>query len=176
MKVLFVLSLAVNAIAQLFRRNHKANVCGHQTKKTGVMKSPDGAVSIMSMPLADNGHPDYCLACIGDMTIQCAWCDNQIAIGDPITLYLPRKGFDIPKHAVHYNGERYKSLVGCLSSNCAESGADLCGYWMPPGVVHRVPSPIELCLNGLDGKGPNALLVVDSHDYPASVSVHHTVE
>lgn len=173
MKVLFALSLAGNAVIHIFRHNHTANVCGHLTKQKGVMKSPDGSQSIMSMPLADNGHPNYCLECIGKMTIQCAWCDNRIAIGDPVTLYIPKKGFEIPKHAVHYSSEGgQESLVGCLGWNCAESSADLCGRWMPPGVVQRVPSPIELCLHGMDGKGPNVVFVGDTHNYPASVSLH----
>lgn len=168
--------MSLGALGDLFRKTHTANVCGHQTKQKGTMISPDGSKSIMSMPLADNGHPDYCLECIGEMTIQCAWCDNLIAVGDPITLYVPKQGFEVPKHAVRYNGDGHDSLVGCLGWNRAESGADLCGYWMPPGVVKRVPSPIELCLHGLDGKGPNVVIVGDTHNYPASVSLHRVGE
>jgi len=176
MNVLFVLSLAGHAIVQLLRKTYKANVCGHQTKKKGMMKLPDGEKNIMSMPLANNGNPDYCLDCIGRMTIQCAWCNNRIAIGDPVTLYMPKKDFAVPEHAVHYSEDGHDFLVGCLGWNCAESGADLGGRWMPPGVVQRVPSPIELCLHGLDGKGPNVVLVGDTHNYPASVSLRRVGE
>lgn len=120
----------------------------------------------MKMPLSDNERPDYCLECIGKMTIQCAWCDGPIYIGSPITLYTPKEGFVIPEHAIRHNENSREKLVGCMRRGCGEMVA-MCGYWMPPGEVARVPSPIELCLT--TGK---AVLVGDTDDYPGSVSLH----
>ncbi len=78
------------------------------------------------------------------MTIQCAWCGEPIFIGDPVTLYLPRyEDMEVPGHAVPYGKGAF---VGCLRWECAESGTDRVGFWYPPGIVYRVLSPIEQCL------------------------------
>ena len=77
------------------------------------------------------------------MAIRCAWCGKPIFIGDPVTLYSSaEKNFQIPEYAVRYSENPIK-LVGCMRWDCAETGADRCGFWLPPGVVHRVLSPIE---------------------------------
>ena len=134
MRVLFILQAVMVAASAPFRRIHTANICGHKTRKKGFMYNGK-STSIMEMPLASNGHPDYCLECIGKMSIRCAWCGEPITIGAPITLYLPNKELKVPNYAVKYGEGDEQALVGCLRWDCADTGADMCGQWMPPGVV-----------------------------------------
>lgn len=159
-----LLAAWITATAPL-RRTHTANVCGHKTKRYGFMQCL-GETSVMRMPLQDNGQPDYCLDCVGKMGIRCTWCGGLITIGSPVTLLVPLKSFAVPEYAVRHIENGVTSFVGCLSSRCADV-FDICGYWVPPGKVMRVPSPIELCL----GTG-DVVLVGDVSNYPASVSVH----
>jgi len=163
---------------------YTATKCGHRTKQTGNITA-FGRTIIISMPKNKKGSVDYCLECIGKMTIQCAWCRNPIFIGNPITLYSPgphgelffsseepsevqkerRDGdFIIPDHAIAYS-ENPPVLVGCLRMNCADTGADRAGFWMPgedgKGAVQRVPTVYELML-GTEGK--SMMLIGDTHD------------
>lgn len=171
-KLLFtVFTLLPQFFLSLLRRSYRANLCGHKTKLKGVITIP-GEKYVGEVDVSENGNPDYCLACIGKMNIQCAWCENRITIGDSVTLYLLREGFEAPEHAVHYSENGHDALVGCLGLNCAHSGADVQGVWLPPGMVQRVPSPIELCLHGKDGQGSCVVLVGDTNSYPGSVSLH----
>lgn len=158
--ILYYLQVCWLAVSHPFRKTYAANVCGHRTKKTGKVTSRGESYAI-SMPLSKNGSPDYCLDCIAKMSIGCAWCERSIHIGDPVTLYMPRETFKVPEHAVRYD-EDDRFLVGCLGWECAETGADHQGFWMPPGKVARVPSPIEtLMLGGDDSK---AVIVGDLSD------------
>jgi len=125
------------------------------------------STSIMEMPLASNGHPDYCLECIGKMSIRCAWCGEPITIGEPITLGFPSTEFKVPDYAVKHGDGKEQALVGCLRWDCADTLVMMCGQWMPPGIVKRVPSPLEIALQ--TGK---AVIVGDVRNYPASVSLH----
>lgn len=133
-----------------FRPTYTANVCGHKTEQKGFMHEFEN-ITIMQMPLAENGKPDYCLECIGNMSIKCAWCANPISIGSPITLYTPKDTFKVPDYAVAYTENGSKALVGCLGWDCARTGADMCGRWMPPGKVE--------------------VIVGNTHD-PSSISLH----
>ncbi len=154
-----------------FKHTYTANICNHKTKLEGPMS--DGKHTItMKMPLAENGNPDYCLKCIGEMSIKCAWCNNPITIGSPITLYTPKDDYDIPEYAVPYTENDSKALVGCLGWECAHSGADMCGRWMPPGKVERQPSPLELCMMANQGNEENMVIISDINNYPASASIH----
>lgn len=158
----------------LFRPTHTANTCGHRTKQNGEVISPQGEKCLMGMPLADNGHPDYCLDCIGKMGIRCAWCGGSINIGEPVTLYLPKDGVVLPElvlpdYAVKYEEEKCPTrFVGCLRWGCANTGADRQGFWMPPGVVKRVSSPIETLMSHMAKGGPGAgepmLIISDLSD------------
>ncbi len=151
-KIRFRLRVAWLAITYPFRKTYTASVCGHRTKKVGKITSR-GESRTMSMPLSENKKPEYCLACIAKMSIRCAWCENSIHIGHPVTLYIPDESYQVPEGAVRYD-EDEQCLVGCLGWNCAVSGADRQGFWMPPGKVLRVPSPIEMLMaNGMKGKG-----------------------
>lgn len=125
---------------------HVANVCGHATNQSGKVTNPFGEEGDLQMPLADNGHPDYCLECVAAMSVRCAWCGKSIDVGDPVTLYVPKESFVAPDYAVRHEEGGHVSLVGCLRWECASSGADRQGFWYPPGKVKRVPSPVELAL------------------------------
>ncbi|MEI6627472.1 MAG: hypothetical protein WCL61_02660 [bacterium] len=113
----------------------------------------------MAMPLSENGNPNYCLDCIAKMAIRCAWCGEAISIGSPVTLYTPKEDYKIPEYATRYQNNA-KSLVGCLRWNCADSGMDRQGFWMPPGKVKRVPSPLEMAL----ASGDQVVIVSDLSD------------
>lgn len=162
-KVLFVLEKIWVVLSYIFRTTHTANKCGHKTKKKGFIKDGDHT-TIMNMPLAENGHPDYCLDCISKMTIQCAWCENRITIGDPITLYTPNESYNVPDHAVPYTEGGSKALVGCLDWNCGDA-FDRAGFWLPgdggKGQVQRVPSILETILSNPEAK---AVVVNNTHD------------
>ena len=171
--------LWLNATRQL-RKTYIANACGHQTKKTGEVRA-NGARYILSLPLWKNGNPDYCIDCIANMSIKCAWCSHPIRVGDPITLYSPgprmdfisseepsevqrvraQDDFVVPDHAVVYCDDPLM-LVGCLRWDCADSGMDRQGFWFAPGKVHRVLSPIEMLLAG--GGDSRAVVVGDLSD------------
>ena len=121
-----------------------ASVCGHQTKLKDRVSAFGESRGYRLIP--HQGKVEYCHQCLAKMTIRCAWCGKPIFIGSPITLYSPSKPkeFAVPEYAVVYDANRLV-LVGCLRWECAETGADRMGFWVPPGVVERVLSPLELC-------------------------------
>lgn len=161
---------------------YAAQKCGHRTKRSGPV-SAFGRTITTKMPMNKNGSVDYCLDCIGKMAIRCAWCGDQIFIGNPITLYSPgpRTGFFsseepseaqrarkqddlvVPDGAVVYH-ENPLTLVGCLGWNCADTGADRAGFWLPDengkGRVHRVQTAYEAIL----GADEPSMIVGDTHD------------
>ncbi|MEK7500999.1 MAG: hypothetical protein AAB642_02630, partial [Patescibacteria group bacterium] len=101
---------------------------------------------------SDEGGPEFCFECIEAMAIRCAWCGKAIIIGDPITLLTPSETeFKIPEYAVVYNEEPLQ-LVGCLSWDCAPTGGARAGFWIPPGKVHRVVSPLEMVMGATGEK------------------------
>lgn len=143
---------------------YTATKCKHRTKRCGSI-SVLGHTIIMKIPKNESGAVNYCLNCIGKMTIQCAWCGDPIFIGEPITLYTPcDDDFQIPECAVIYN-KKPLQLVGCLGWNCAETGADRAGFWIPgengKGRVLRVPTACEVIMNA---KEPSCLIINDAHD------------
>jgi hypothetical protein len=162
--VLFALEMVWVFLTTIFRKTHTANICGHKTKRMGFVKGHERD-SILTMPLAENGRPDYCLDCIGKMAIKCAWCSCPISIGEPVTLYTPRDTFEVPDHAVPYTEGGSNALVGCLRWGCAMGGADRAGFWLPgedgKGRVRRVPTAIEILMGNPDAK---ALIVHNTHD------------
>lgn len=168
--VLFSVNKAWMYFSYLFRPTYTANKCRHKTKRKGLMNS-SGNTSIMSMPLAENGKPDYCLDCIGKMTIQCAWCENKITIGSPITLYTPKDSYEVPDHAVPYTEGDSGALVGCLGWECADTGGDRAGFWLPgedgKGYVQRVPTVFETIMGNPEA---SALIVNDTHDIAEAVN------
>lgn len=124
-----------------------ATTCGHMTKIKGKV-SAFGETTTITVPVED-GKTLYCHDCLGKMTIRCAWCENLIFIGFPITLYTPKdpNNFEVPKGA-HVHSQNPLTLVGCLSRDCADIGADRAGFWHPPGEVYRMLSPLEIAAQG----------------------------
>lgn len=123
-----------------------------------------GQTGTMQMPRNQDGSVNYCLECLSKMTIQCAWCGQPIFIGEPITLYSPRQDFQPPEYAVAYRTNPLQ-LVGCLRWNCAMTGADRAGFWLPGasgnGHVLRVPTPIEALFGAAQ---PSMVIVGDLGD------------
>lgn len=142
--------------------------CGHGTRRKGVI-SAFGERSILRMPKKTRWTVDYCLDCVAKMTIRCAWCPNLIFVGDPVTLYSPIAGNQIPEGATIYNEEN-RSVVGCLGWECANTGADRAGFWVPgengKGKVKRVISPFEQVFFG----NHDTLIVEDLGDTREAVS------
>ncbi|MBI1833507.1 MAG: hypothetical protein HYR90_01650 [Candidatus Andersenbacteria bacterium] len=120
--------------------------CGHTAKWKTVL-TIHGHSGVYA---PQSKKPDWCPECWAKAAIKCAWCGNTILPGDAITLYIPTKeDFQIPEHAVVYKREPQVQLVGCLGWDCAMSGADRAGFWVMPGKVQRVMSPMEkLMANG----------------------------
>jgi len=136
--------------------------CGHETKTKGKVTA-FGQTITTRMPVNEDGSVDYCLDCIGEMAICCAWCKEPIFIGDIITLYSPvdEDKFALPENAVIYNKERM-SVVGCGRITCADTGADYAGYWLPDengkGKVHRKPTIIEQSIEDLSKGGSGVII------------------
>ena len=131
----------------LLGTRHVCRKCGENTLRVIRFKVDNGR-QFMSQPKSGT----YCSKCIESMCIKCAWCEGSIMPGDPITLYGPinRKEFQVPEYAVVYRQEPLR-LVGCLRWNCADTGADRAGFWIPPGKVDRVLSPIEEVMTRMQG-------------------------
>ena len=152
------LSKLLLQLSRLDPRRYTATKCGHRTKRSGQV-SAFGHTMTTKMPRNRDGSVDYCIDCISKMAIQCSWCSHPIFVGDPVTLYTPSDDFQAPQHAVVYNSEPLQ-LVGCLGWNCADTGADRAGFWLPgengKGRVRRVPTAYEAILGA---KEPSILSV-----------------
>jgi hypothetical protein len=129
--------------------SHIATRCGHPTEVKGKVTAFD-RMTYTKMPVVAD-EVEYCLACIGGMAICCAWCGEVIFIGDPVTLYSAKRGFKSPEYAVRYGRHQF---IGCLSMDCAETGGDRSGFWIPgddgKGRVMRVLSPLEQAMMSND--------------------------
>lgn len=135
------------AYCWLLGRNYRCG-CGHTAKWKTVMTihSRKGVYKVPSK------NPDHCPRCWAKAAIKCAWCGGTILPGDAITLYAPTKSdFEVPEHAVVYKREPRLQLVGCLGWDCADTGADRAGFWVMPGRVQRVMSPLEEFVARSDG-------------------------
>jgi hypothetical protein len=132
--------------------DYTATKCGHHTEQYGSVSAFGHTITIQ-MSMNEYGSVDYCFDCISKMTIRCAWCGNPIFISDPVTLYTPYDDFKIPEYAV-INNEKPLQLVGCLRRNCADTGADRAGFWLPnpddKGYVHRVHASYAHILDASD--------------------------
>jgi hypothetical protein len=111
----------------------------------------------------ENGHPKYCLKCLAKMAIRCAWCGRAIFVGDPITLYAGTKRWrkvnifpQLSDPALEKKRDE-KMVVGCLRTDCAESGGDRAGFLEPEGKIYRVMTAFEMLLNGKTDHGDDCL-------------------
>lgn len=131
-------------IPKILLRDHVATRCGHTTKRRGVLKA-FGQQAKVRMPVNELGSVDWCLDCISDLTIRCAFCGNAIFIGEPITLHTPPKtGFQTPAHAYIYKNIPLL-LVGCIAcQGDTKTEAHMDYYWTvgddDRGFVHKVPA------------------------------------
>lgn len=134
MKVPFILKKFLFCLREPFLETHTANICGHETKQEGFIHNDDFCkITIMEMPLTENGHPDYCLECIGNMSTHCAWCGKQIFIGDQITLYALKEGanVEINESSVSYELGGLTTYVGCVSCYMGCTDIYSSGCWLP---------------------------------------------
>jgi len=128
-----------------------ATICGHETEPKGQVRAFDVECE-MDMPTKPDGSVEFCLDCIAGMTIRCAWCGNVIFIGSPVTLYGASDPDFVPKPDSVVYDEARRQYVGCLGWECADTGADRAGFWVPDtqtrrGMVERVRSPIEVAMS-----------------------------
>ncbi len=146
-EVLFTIQIWWTITTNPFRKTYQANKCGHITKRKGLIY--DGHKKICwEIPLIDNGNPNYCLDCVGNMSILCAWCNQPITVDSLVTLYDYNKDFIIPDHAVRYD----TALVGCIRQNCAHKKEDARGVWIAPGKVQKIyPSIHNSLIKNLNG-------------------------
>jgi len=148
-------------IIRCFNLSYIATECGHKTKMHGVLGRGDESTKFHLGYDITTGRPEYCLACIDAMEIACAWCGKPIQIGDPITVYERFIG-PIQKRA-RLHGDT--AVVGCLRRNCADGAHDRAGFWVEPGQVHRILSPMEMIMQNLAaGGGARAVIVSDISD------------
>jgi len=138
--------------------------CGHETDIEGEVTAFE-QTAVTKMPVNEDGSVDYCLECIGKMAIRCAWCEEPIFIGDPITLYSPsprkKDEFILPENAVIYD-EEIMSVVGCGRTTCADTGADYAGFWIPgtngKGKVHRRATMLEESVRDMQNGGTGIIV------------------
>src|SRR6056297_2996220 len=90
--LIVVVSLVAVGLHFLLRdrfQTYTAVNCGHTTQKSGVVYI-FGRKCFGKIPKNEDGTVDYCLDCLANMSIRCAWCGKPILIGDPVTLYTPK--------------------------------------------------------------------------------------
>lgn len=117
----------------LYFKRTKAR-CGHKTRLSGAIYAYERATKVKLEP-NENGNIEYCLKCLGDMTIKCAYCKNPIFIGEPVKVYSPKDdNFQIPKEA-HIYKEEPLTVVACRRLSCANKKNGHDGFWVPPGKV-----------------------------------------
>lgn len=118
-----------------------AVICQHQAKTSRIitLSAFGTSVQIRHNPL----WIDFCEKCLSDMTIQCAWCDQPIFIGDKVTMYQvshvigdPR----IPAHAVVFTREPLV-YIGCARTECMSSSES------PESITARL-EPSHVFANG----------------------------
>jgi hypothetical protein len=129
-------------IAQALRTTVVASVCEHETKVKGLITTPFGAVTVYRMP----PQPDYCLRCLGQMSVQCACCGKPVWIGDKVTLYQPDRASKLPKYVYRLHKDS-NYFVACTRSECAKTRKSVSGRWLPPGEVKCDSSPTETVLS-----------------------------
>lgn len=119
--------------------------CGHPAKRSDRVSAFGHSQETIIFPESGQA-PDFCHRCLEKMAIRCAWCGGTIFIGDPITLYSPSQSDYRPQENSAKHSDNPLQYVGCLGMDCAQSGSDRSGFWVPPGRVHRVMSPLEIAM------------------------------
>ncbi len=144
-------------LRSLVSRPKPAVHCGHLVSQAQGNTTAFDENRTCTIPRDSDGHLPYCHACIGSMSIRCAWCGLPIFVGDMVTLHSvggKKPDQKIPDHAVILDAKS-RILVGCARVNCADSGADYAGFWIPAdkqrngrwiGGVQPFPSAIEIAM------------------------------
>ncbi len=147
-----------------FGRNYMCG-CGHMAKQKTlfIINKCRGVYTL-------DKSRDYCPQCWRKAAIKCAWCGEIILPGEPITLYTPREGVTVPEYAVVYK-EAPLQLVGCLRWDCADTGASRAGFWVMPGKVQRVASPLEMLIAGVPSGSSEAIVVNDISDPSETIPI-----
>ncbi len=171
-----VFILVWNIAMRIFRRRQAKKKylfgCGHYSQLKKKME-------VFGEPITYEGSKDHletCPECLLAMATRCAWCGRPIFIDDPITLYVPTKpGFQIPEYAVRYGeppeGHSHPALVGCLGWNCAETGMDRAGFWVRPGKVQRVASPMEVLVARMKNGDDTPFIVNNLRDQSQAIPI-----
>lgn len=124
-----------------------ATICGHQTQRKGDVVA-FGHKTGLQMPINNHGSVDYCLNCIGKMTIQCVLCGEPIFVPEPVALVKRDQNDDIPPHAVLYLEEQ-QVWIACLGPQCALPALRV-GFWMPgdngKGHIRSVTPPAKMAM------------------------------
>ena len=154
----------IGFLYEVFGQNFKWG-CGHVTKKKTFVTSPDGDSWWFHTRAKGD---DYCSECFKEAMIVCAWGEKLIAPGDPVTLYTPRDpDFRLPEGAAIYKEKPRPQMVGCLRWDCADTGADRTGFWVMPGKVERVVSPMEMAMASND-----VVIVSDLSNINEAIPIH----
>lgn len=134
--------------------------CGHKTKRKGLITA-HGESTIACLPI-NKGKTPYCLRCIEEMAIKCAWCGKVIFVGDPVTLYvLLDKNSTPAEHAIIYKDNPLR-LVGCLRQECVRTGFGVrAGIWSAPGRVQRILTPYEIYMKDMQDEKNCSVIIGD---------------
>lgn len=134
-----------------------AGVCGHKTFERAVVSIYGNEITLKL--LEGDIDPGYCLDCMIEASILCAWCKNIIMPDDPVTLYTANKDFIPPRGSKSFVYAENHELVevtdhsscksgvvfaGCLE--CCNCAADRVGFWVRPGKILTVMSPLRVAL------------------------------
>lgn len=117
-----------------YNKEKLARFCCHAVSAAEGRVEAFGDSTTTTMPRNADGGFDFCHACLGTMAIQCAWCNRPIFVGDPVTLYMPSDPYIWFSPSVAYMTFDKLEMVGCGRTDCAETGADYAGYWVPSGL------------------------------------------
>ncbi len=147
-----------------------AAICGHTTKREGAVTAR-GRTQIVKLPSNKFDGVDYCLDCVGAMTITCAWCQQPIFIGDFVILLRIDEALRMPHEGatVYQDGES-KRFVGCSSQLCLpEEGGKIArelmiaqgAIWLSPGYAHKImPVSLEQMLkSGVFASSPETVQI-----------------
>lgn len=126
--------VAITAWWLWVNRKIPATKCGHRTYMSGSVMVFGKHVAFR-LPVKD-GQTDYCLRCIGKMSIRCAWHGEPIVIGDAVTLRQPIAGRTLVDTGGCKSDEAGRYL-GCLKCGCLRSDGK--GLWVLPGRAQILP-------------------------------------
>lgn len=116
-------------VCQLPGKTVRASICEHFTKLRGLIAAL-GEIRFCELHL-QYGETDYCLFCLAEKTIRCAWCGKPIFVGDPVTACPSNPDIPIPDYAVFVR-QNPPILVGCLRPECCSKRRSN-GFWWPNG-------------------------------------------